>query len=101
MEKTDRLEFSDSGWLHNDIPSDCVAACYHNGQCYPDVDYWVERLDLENTIEPLADVARDYLREYGEWDDLETCAIRTLAERVLWVACGDISEQGDWLGMVY
>ena len=42
-----------------------------------------------------------YLREYGAWENLETDTDRELAERVLWLACCDIREQGEWFGLIH
>ncbi len=42
-----------------------------------------------------------YLGEFGAWDDLESAEIDTLANRVLWTACCDIAEQGEWGGLCH
>jgi hypothetical protein len=47
--------------------------------------------------------AIDYLKEYGAWEveEMNEWTDEELAEKVLWIACGDISEQGEWLGLVH
>ena len=42
-----------------------------------------------------------YLGEFGAWEDLETASQKTLAQRVLWLACGDISDGEDWIGLIH
>ena len=71
------------------LPADAVADCSHAGRCDDDVAAWVERVEWladDNTL-------RRHLREYGAWDDLETCEQRTLRERALWIAAGDCEEE--------
>ena len=91
--------FDAAGWLTRDIPAECAADCSHSGDCLPDVEAWRERLGF--TVP--RDLAIRYLREFGAWDDEELTGATddTLANRVLWIACGDLSEQGEWLGLVH
>ena len=35
------------------------------------------------------------------WDTLDTDTDQQLAERVLWLACCDIAEHGEWLGLTH
>ena len=84
------------GWLWGEIPAACVDACSASGDVSASVSDWVKRLSFE----PPRALAISYLSEFGAWDDLETATPETLAERVLWIACGDISEQGEWSGLV-
>ena len=68
-------------------------ACSHSGQCDTDV------LELSNTpairkqldkIKPAA--LTNELRDFGAWDDEELSNHEANIQRILWIACGDISE---------
>ena len=39
-----------------------------------------------------ADLLRSELREYGAWDDAESADHEKNLDRILWIACGDISD---------
>ena len=39
-------------------------------------------------------VLAEELREYGAWDDAELADHDANLSRILWIACGDIEEQG-------
>jgi hypothetical protein len=91
--------FDSHGYLLGTLPEDCVSDCSHAGACEADVRYWRGRLDFSVPRER----AIGYLREFGAWT-AEELADRTdeeLAEIVLWVACGDLRESGEWLGLVH
>lgn len=60
----------------------------HQGQCYADVEYNLDRVVWLADDERL----RSMLKEYGAWDDLETADQSTLRMRALWTAAGDIKE---------
>jgi len=94
----DKLKwFNGYGHLQKEIPEDCVKDCTHQGDCSADVKAWVSKLGF---VVPRK-LAISYLDEYGAWDDFDTVSDETLAERVLWVACGDIAEEGEWFGICY
>ncbi len=89
--------FDENGWLLKEIPQECVDDCSHPGECAYDVKRWVDELGFEVPRRK----AIEHLRGYGAWDDLEDVDDSTLAERVLWMACGDIREEGYWDGLVH
>lgn len=95
------ITFDEHGWASRRLPRQCVRDCSHSGDCSEDVEHWATRLDFYTALEPHADKARDYLREYGAWDDLDTADIVTLAERILWLAAGDEAEGTEWLGLIH
>ncbi len=70
-------------------PIDAIADCARSGPVDEHVSYWVDR------VKWIADDAelRRTLREYGAWDDLDTCDTDTLRKRALWVGAGAMSEQ--------
>ena len=75
--------------------------CGASGSVDSAVEYWREKLKLSDALAPVRALAERYLHEFGAWDDLATADIDTLANRVLWTACCDIREQGEWLGLVH
>jgi len=66
---------------------------HHQGQCDDDiadlrkVPYIAAILASIN-----ADLLRDELREYGAWDADELADHDANLDRILWIACGDITE---------
>lgn len=67
--------------------------CSHSGSCDSDIEwlkncpYIIEQTDkLDNLI--LADI----LREYGAWDDGDLLNHDANIDRILWIACCDITE---------
>lgn len=93
---TDNPMFENSGEFVGEIPVDCVKACTHAGDCSADVVSWADILNFEVP----APLARNYLYGFGAWDDLENCSQSTLNERVLWLACCEIKENGEWFGLI-
>ncbi len=94
------------GWLASgQFPANCIAECSASGQVAPAVEYWVKKLNFQVPREH----AIKYLKEFGAWPlksdaydtGLEDMSDSDLAEKVLWLACGDIKEQGEWLGLVH
>lgn len=99
----DAPPFNEYGHFTGHLPDDCVTACSHAGRCDDDVEYWRKRLNF--TVP--RDKAISHLAEYGAWpketneydEGLRDMSDEELAEKVLWLACGDIEEQGEWSGM--
>lgn len=85
--------------MQGHIPADCIEACSGSGRVDDSVEYWRIKLNLSAILEPVRPLVESYLKEYGAWDDLQTADIDTLADRILWTACCDIKEQGDWHGL--
>lgn len=99
-------QFNQYGHFTGEIPAECVADCSQPGQdASADVEQWLEKLDFAVP----RDMAIRYLKEFGAWplesDDydrgLEDMSDSELAATVLWIACGDIKEQGEWIGLVH
>jgi len=83
------------------FPADCIEACSASGSVDDAVEYWRNKLNLPTILEPHRELVVRYLSESGAWDDLETADMDTLADRVLWTACCDIREQGEWSGLCH
>ena len=100
-----RITFNAHGWMTGRIPKQAVADCSHSGDCTADVEHWRKRLQFEVPREQ----AIAYLREFGAWPldsdeydkGLRDMSDEELAAKVLWIACHDIAEQGDWCGLIH
>jgi hypothetical protein len=91
--------FDEHGWIVRDIPAEAVPDCHHAGACDEGVEYWRKKLGFEVPRK----LAIEWLADFGAWtrEELAEAEPETLAERVLWLACADIAEQGEWLGLVH
>ena len=83
------------------FPVECIRDCSASGSVDEAVEYWRRELALVAALEPIRPLVESYLKEYGAWDDLADADIETLADRVLWTAACDISEQGNWSGLCH
>jgi hypothetical protein len=91
--------FDDYGnYIGPELPLECVHDCSGPGERSEDVKFWAEALGFTVPRE----LAIRHLRGYGAWseDELNDTDDETLAHRVLWLACCDIRENGDWFGLV-
>jgi len=70
------------------LPMECVQDCSDMGDVSPAVEYWRQNLDF--TVD--RERAILCLGGYGAWEDLDEADNDTLAERILWLACGSFSE---------
>lgn len=90
------------GWLASgQFPADCIRDCSAGGRVDASVECWRLELKFAEALEPVRPLVERYLKEFGAWDDLTTADMDTLADRVLWSACCDIREQGEWGGLVH
>lgn len=89
--------FWDNGELRKRIPKDTVRQCARSGHNDETVEYWVKRLKFDAPREK----AIAYLAEFGAWDrpKLEAMTQKDINEKVLWIACWDIREEGQWYGL--
>ena len=103
MESDEAIEpttslFDKHGWFNGSIPEEAVEECTRGGQdAIEPVKKWVVQLGFKVP----RDLAIKYLKEFGAWDDLESESDDELANKVFWIACSDINEQGDWQGLVH
>lgn len=91
--------FDEYGNLTSEIPKECIESCSHAGGCDEDVEYWQNKLDFEVSKEK----AIDYLQEFGAWtkEELSELSPDELAQKVLWVACNEIKENGEFIGLIH
>lgn len=97
-----RLRFASNGVLvGGSFPAECILDCSASGQVVESVQYWRDKLDLIESLEPVKSQAISYLREFGAWQDLGCASMEDIADRVLWTACCAIKEEGEWLGLCH
>lgn len=72
------------------LPRECIADCSAPGPADEAVTAWRKRLGF--TVD--RDGAIRYLQGTGAWelDELQQADSDTLAERILWLACGDFRD---------
>jgi hypothetical protein len=76
------------------LPQECIDDCSAQGSVDEAVAYWRDKLSF--TVD--RDRTVSCLKGYGAWEDEELAAStdEELADRVLWLACGNFSEQQSW-----
>lgn len=100
LEAAAKQMFDEYGNFHGKIPKEAVRDCSAPGQDAGEaVEHWRKKLNFEVPRQK----AIQYLREFGAWpiDELNTMDDTDLAEKVLWLACGDIREHGEWHGLTH
>ena len=77
----------------SDLPADCIEDCSASGDVTETVAYW--RCELSFTVD--REKAVECLKGYGAWEDDELASLDDdeIAEKILWLACGDFR---DWDG---
>lgn len=76
------------------LTKDCIRDCSHQGQCYPDIQYWLKQPRIANQMSRISpEDAKNCLKGYGAWNDEELNNHEDNLERVLWIACNDAKEQ--------
>lgn len=100
--KTDKW-FDPNGNFIGEFPAECVSDCSAQGSVDESVAYWLKRLSFEVPRER----AIKWLKEFGAWPldtdeydkGLNDMSDEEIASKVLWLACGDIKESGEWFGL--
>ena len=95
----EKYEFFDKyGWFTGKLSEECIKDCSHSGDCFDDVEFWVKKLDFQVPREK----AILYLKETGGWsaEELDSLDDVGLAQKILWLACCDFKENGEWFGLV-
>lgn len=89
--------FNQFGHFLGTIPQECVNDCSHAGDCFDDCQRWANKLKLEVP----RDLTINYLKSTGGWTfaELQEMTGNDLSIRVLWIACCDIKENGEWFGL--
>jgi len=91
--------FDAQGNFTGKIPKEAVRDCSGPGKADEAVEAWRKKLNFEVP----RDKAIRYLKEFGAWplEELNEMDDDDIAKKVLWIACGDIKENGKWLGLVH
>jgi hypothetical protein len=89
--------FDDYGNLIKDIPQEIISECSHQGDCYFDCKKWIKEIDFNVPRQ----LSIDWLREFGAWtiEELNSLDDMEIAIQVLWIACSDLKENGEWFGL--
>jgi len=86
---------SGCGRLELNLSADQAARGYHSGQCDADIAELKQVPEIKAQLLALdAGLVRECLREYGGWDSAELSNHNDNLERLLWIACGDLVDQG-------
>ena len=73
-------------------PKGFVDSCSHQGDCQSDVVSFMDRFEV-----PDIEYLKDFLREYGAWHGKELSNHSDNVMRLLWIAAGDIRENGEFI----
>ena len=95
--ETNKYFYETGEYKEGSLPQECIDDCSHSGQCIDDVQYWIKKLDFDFDKEQ----GISYLKEYGTWDDQELDNHEDNKERVLWIACGDMSDNQEFYGLIH
>lgn len=85
---------SGSGRIEIGMTLDDAKSGAHQGQCDEDVLALSKVPEIETQLEAIDPtiLARE-LQEYGAWDEDELADHRQNLQRILWLACNDITEE--------
>ena len=66
----------------------------HQGKCDHDIEYLLTIPAIKRQLNKIdAEKIRLELKEYGAWDEVELSDIEQNKRRILWIACGNITEK--------
>ena len=91
--------FDENGWILRPLPKRACMNAIHPGPC--DSDILILRIAIGFNTPRL--LAIPFLREYGAWSqsELEAMSAEHLADTVLWIAAGNISEGESFDGLIH
>lgn len=92
--------FNELGEMTRELPTDCIQECAAQGRVDDAVAYWVEKLNFEEDFP--VEKARTYLAEFGAWEREELARMSTneLAQKVLWILCGNAKDGETYLSIM-
>ncbi len=86
---------SSSGRIELELTRTQAASCSHPGPCDADVLALSQIPKVRRQLAKIAPrVLSAELEEYGAWDEAELADRQQNLQRVLWIAAGDIAEEG-------
>jgi hypothetical protein len=85
---------SGCGRIELNITKKQAEMCSHSGSCDMDVKFLsgIPKIDKQLAKIP-AELLANELREYGAWSETELQDHAQNLQRILWLACNDITEQ--------
>ncbi len=84
--------YSGNYGIEIELTEEQAHAGHHQGQCYEDVIALLPELKTQlDKISP--DKLRCELKEYGAWDSEQLKDHHENLTRIVWLACGDVTEQ--------
>jgi len=90
--------FDDHGYFTGDLPAEIVSDIARPGPADDAVKFWLARLP---DFLPPEDFAREWLSDTGIGrEEVAAMDYQTIREYVLWLAAWDISEGGEFVGVV-
>jgi hypothetical protein len=85
---------SGCGRIELQINLDDAQACSHAGQCDSDVEWLRQQPYIIEQLSPISpELVANILREYGAWDDGDLADHEANLDRLVWIACCDLSEE--------
>lgn len=82
-----------SGRIELEITKDQATQGFHSGSCDDDIARLREVQEIREQLDLIdKDLLAEELSEYGAWDEEELKDHDENLSRILWLACGDISE---------
>jgi len=86
---------SGCGRLELELALDDAAQGYHQGDCDADIKQLRAVPYISAQLAALDPALVSHcLKEYGAWDDEERADHQANLDRLLWIACGDLMEEG-------
>ena len=84
---------SSSGRIELEIPTKLVSIGYHSGDCQDGIDYLLTLDSIKDQLSNINPVIlASELKEWGAWDDAELSVHQNNLQRILWLACGDLTD---------
>lgn len=78
------------------LPEDVVRLCHHQGDCEEDCRRCMELPEVKAELSEIdPEQLKKELREYGAWDENELSDHNNNLMRILWIAAGNIQEEGN------
>jgi hypothetical protein len=71
------------------LPIEAIYDCSHQGQCFPEVEFWQGQLNLNLD----KDAMISELKEYGAWENLHDMSHEELEQKIIWIAACNIREE--------
>lgn len=82
-----------SGRIELNITKNDALCCSHPGPCDNDVMQLSDKPSIKRQLAKLSpELVASELKEYGAWDTDELADHSQNLQRLLWLACGDISD---------